>query len=122
MLKFWYSEHCTRPIKLLCCICSCLVIYFSASVAKLATLDTLYALAIGVSIHLIYLLLQWIPAVNNQRLNKWLLFSMPVLLLGYMISHFASIHRLVLSIQALGFVALGFFMVSIYSARAKRFD
>ena len=74
MLNFWYSERCTREIKLVTAISVCAIIYYCSGLAKLSVTWTLVSLAIGVVTHLLQLLgakfAQSRP--DAQRLNLFL--------------------------------------------------
>ena len=56
MLDFWYSEQCTREIKLVSCIVTCVMIYYFSTIAPLEALYVCFALAIGVLFHVLRLL------------------------------------------------------------------
>ena len=121
MLNFWYSERCTREIKLVTAISVCAIIYYCSGIAKLSVTWTLISLAIGVVTHLLQLLgakfAQSRP--DAQRLNL-LLTAVPVFAVIVLIYFLPSHTKIWLAIQAVGFWILGFIILSIQHNRAKR--
>ena len=121
MLNFWYSERCTREIKLVTAISVCAIIYYCSGLAKLSVTWTLISLAIGVVTHLLQLLgakfAQSRP--DAQRLNL-LLTAVPVFAVIVLIYFLPSQAKIWLAIQAVGFWILGFIILSIQHNRAKR--
>ncbi len=121
MLNFWYSERCTREIKLVTAISVCAIIYYCSSLAKLSVTWTLISLAIGVVTHLLQLLgakfAQSRP--DTQRLNLFLT-AVPVFAVIVLIYFLPSQAKIWLAIQAVGFCILGFIILSIHHNRAKR--
>ena len=54
LLNFWYSDRCTRQIKLMVCIATCAVIFYCTEIQKLPTFFAIISLALGISIHVLY--------------------------------------------------------------------
>ena len=121
MLNFWYSERCTREIKLVTAISVCAIIYYCSGLAKLSVTWTLISLAIGIVTHLLQLLgakfAQSRP--DAQRLNLFLT-AVPVFAVIVLIYFLPSHTKIWLAIQAVGFWILGFIILSIQHNRAKR--
>lgn len=123
MLNYWYSERCTREIKLIVSISTCVLIYLCSSIKQLSTSFTLVSLALGILLHILYKISLKIQSNSSFKTGfRILLFSLPMILFMILISLIPPQHKLMLSLQAFGFVALGLFIISIYSERAKRFD
>lgn len=121
MLNFWYSERCTREIKLMVSISTCVIIYLCSSIQQLSTSLTLASVGLGVLLHLlrhIYLKIQ----PNNPYKTGFsiVFFIFPLILFITLIGLIPPQHKLMLSLQSIGFVALGLFIISIYTERAKR--
>ena len=121
MLNFWYSERCHRQIKLVLCVLTCVLIYMTSQIMALSPLFIGLSLALGAFIHV---LKQWeFRRKAQQNHTLWLeviLFSLPLLVWLVMITYLPALHRWALMLQVLGFSAMGLFVVSIYSHRAKR--
>lgn len=123
MLDFWYSPRCHRQIKLLLCISMCLIIYMTARIAELSLTFTLISLGLGALIHvsrMIKLKLQ-AKARYNTALDS-LFFILPLMYWLILMLSLPSLHLWALMLQALSFMALGLFVVSIYMQRAPRFS
>ena len=72
ILDFWYSERCTRQIKLIICISTCVVIYLSAKPAELSIWFVGFALLIGISLHLTRECILKIKSQNsNVKAIQW---------------------------------------------------
>ena len=54
MLEFWYSERCSRQIKLIVVIATCIFIYAASTVAQLDPVFVGVSLAIGIVVHLLH--------------------------------------------------------------------
>ncbi|TCB35710.1 hypothetical protein E0H82_06905 [Acinetobacter sp. ANC 4910] len=121
MLEFWYSERCSREIKLLSSIVVCSAIYFCSSIAQLAPLWVGLSLILGVLIHVLFTQYLKLATSHPYRItlrNGIYIFQLFALLsLAYILPEQ---HKWVLWLQCIGFHALGLFLVSIYSNRAKR--
>ena len=123
MLHFWYSERCTRQIKLLICIVTVAVNLYFSEMAKLSTSLTLLSLALGVAIHGLYsflLKLQHRELAWSQRLHYLpsltFLIGLTVLLL-----QLPTEQQLVQGVQIIGFSLVGFYLASIYTNRTPRY-
>lgn len=122
ILDFWYSERCTRQIKLIICIMVCVAIHFSSVIQQLSPLFAGCSLALGVLIHVLrkWRLTLYKNNPNLQGLN--ILFTvLAIILLMLLINMLPSEQKLYLGIQSIGFVALGLFIVSLYQKRTKRY-
>ena len=123
LLDFWYSERCTREVKLISTILTCVIIYYCSSVEKLNTTFTLIALTVGVGIHFLRNLHLKINAKNPYAQGFNILFSvLPIMAILLMILLLPIHNKIWTGIQALGFTALGIFIVSIYTNRSPRHD
>lgn len=124
ILDFWYSERCTREIKLMTCISTCVIIFLCAKLTPLSSLFVGLSLAIGVFIHVLRMLSLKINATNPYQTGFQIIFF--VLILTAMINLLIQLpkvpHLWALAIQSIGFIALGLFIVSIYTGRSKRFE
>ena len=49
MLNFWYSERCSRQIKLIVCIATCVMIFMAAQVQQLGAIFIGLCLVIGIA-------------------------------------------------------------------------
>lgn len=123
MLDFWYSERCTREIKLITSIITCAIIYYSSTFEKLSPVLTICCLAIGMTIHLLRMLSLKIDASNPYSQGFKILFSIiPIAVILFIIMLLPQQNKIFTSVQAISFTALGLFIVSIYQNRAKRFQ
>lgn len=123
MLHFWYSERCTRPIKLLICIVTVAVTLYFSEMTKLSTSLTLLSLALGVAIHGLYsflLKLQHRELAWSQRLHY---LPSLTLLMGWMLLYLQlpGEHQLAQAVQLFGFSLTGFYIVSIYANHTPRY-
>lgn len=122
ILDFWYSERCTRQIKLLICIIVCIAIYFSSMKQQLSPLFAGLSLAVGILIHLLRKWRLKIHKSNPYHQGFNILFSViPIILFITIINMLPSNQKLYLAIQCLGFICLGLFIVSLYENRSKRY-
>lgn len=124
MLDFWYSERCTREIKLVSCISTCVIIFLCAKLMPLSSVFIGFSLAIGVLIHVLRMLSLKIKATNPHQTGFHILFF--VLILTATINLLIQLPKVpqlwALAIQCIGFIALGLFIVTIYTGRSKRFE
>ena len=121
MLDFWYSPRCTRQIKLILCISVCCIIFLSSKEIKLSMAHALIALIVGMIYHFKYQIEKKLE--ENKSYNKglkFIFFILPLIVLILLLMSLPNVGRLYLSIQTLGFTLIGFFLVSIYSSRAKK--
>lgn len=123
MLDFWYSARCSREMKVIISILTCVIIYYCATIEKLSPTFTVICLAIGISTHLLRMLGLKIAQHNVYAQGFKILFSIyPLLALMLLMAFLPAQHKILTSIHAIGFAALGLFIMSIYQNRAKRFD
>lgn len=121
MLQFWYSDRCTRQIKLLVCIATCVMIYLCSTVQQLSAMFTGINLMIGMGIHLLRALSLKIAADNPYKNGFTLLFRlMPFTALMTLIAALPTEHKVILILQSIGFIAIGLFILSTFPNR--RFD
>ncbi len=120
ILDFWYSERCTRQIKLIICISTCVVIYLSAKPAELSIWFVGFALLIGISLHLTRECILKIKSQNpNMKASQWLII-IPIIALIFLLFCLPKTNQFSLALQSIGFAALGFFIVTLYENRAPR--
>ena len=121
MFDFWYSERCTRGIKLAICIATCAIIYFLSNLQKLAPIFAISCLGIGIMTHLIWKALHRIKADHPHRKGVKVLGTIcPLTALILVILLLPNTQKTLLALQAIAFSALGLFIVSIYQNRAPR--
>lgn len=123
MLDFWYSARCHRQIKLFLCIAVCLMIYSTARVAELSLMFSLISVGLGAFIHVLRVIKIKLQA--QQRYNTALdsvFFILPLVYWLILMLSLPQYHLWALMLQAVGFMALGLFVISIYSQRAQRFS
>lgn len=123
MLDFWYSERCHRQIKLFLCVAVCLMIYSTARIAELSFIFTLISVGLGALIHVLRMIK--IKLLAENRYNTGLdsvFFILPLLYWLVLILSLPRLHLWALMLQAVGFMALGLFVISIYTQRAPRFS
>lgn len=121
MLQFWYSERCTREIKLVISISVCVLVFLCAEQKQLDPIFIGLSIAIGVLTHVLY---EW-KSKTTLALNpilRGILDFLPFICLIVLMYFLPDQQRLFLALQCVGFAALGLFIVSIYSQRSKRFD
>lgn len=123
MLDFWYSERCTRQVKLMVSIVLCIAIYYCSSIAKLSPLFVGISLAIGIILHVLKQLSLKTPTQTVQfKLLKALIMLLPAFVLASMVWSLPQQNLLYLILQCLGFIVLGFILIANYENRAKRSD
>lgn len=121
MLEFWYSDQCNRQIKLMVCIATCVMIYLCSTVQQLSPLFTGISIAIGMGLHGLRVLSLKIAADHPYKKGfAILILVMPLIALIILISALLTQHKIVLVIQAIGFAAIGLFILSTFPNR--RFD
>jgi len=123
MLDLWYSERCTREIKLIVSILTCAIIYYCATIEKLDPTFTGLSLALGISIHVLRMLALKMSKKNlDHQIVKVIFAVLPIMALAILIYFLPTQNKIFTAIQVTGFTALGLFIVSIYQNRAKRFE
>ena len=121
MVDFWYSERCTRGMKMGICIATCVIIYLSSTIEKLAAPFVIISLVLGIVNHFLQQKINRIASDNPYAQGFSIIgFVFPIILLISIISFLPQPHQWVLAIQVIGFSALGLFIVSIYQNRAPR--
>lgn len=121
MLEFWYSARCTRQIRLSICIAVCAVIYYCSSLQQLPALFAGLSLAIGMILHLLRRVdLKLADEISYRRAVQAVFSILPIAALLGLILYLPPGHKAILSIQCIGFSAIGLFLVSLYERRAKR--
>ncbi len=123
MLDFWYSERCTRQIKLIICIAVCAIIYYCSNIQQLSPLFEGLSLAVGLALHFLRIVHLNIANTNRYKPVFQIIFSMlPIIALIALIISLPQTHQAILALQCICFSAIGLFLVSIYENRAKRFE
>lgn len=121
MLAYWYNAP--RHIKLIFIIAVCAAIYAANQVQPLSPSYTILSLVLGFGLHFGQYLQTKIPARSSYKSNsQFLLRIYPLIIVAIVVWILSPQHNWILTIQALGFVLVGFFLVSIYQNRAKRFE
>ena len=121
MLKFWYSDQCSRELKLMVCIATCVIIYLCSTLQQLSPILTGISVGIGLSIHVLRALSLKIAANNPYKKGfEIIVFIMPLMAFITLISVLPAQHKLMLAIQAIGFAAIGLFILSGFPKR--KFD
>ena len=121
MLQFWYSDKCTRQIKLLVSIATCVMIYLCSTVQQLSAMFSGISLMIGMSIHLLRALNLKIAADHPYKNGFALLFwVIPFTALMTLIAALPTEHKIMLILQTIGFTAIGLFILSTFPNR--KFD
>lgn len=124
MFKFWYSDQCSRQIKLMICIGLCIVIFGCAEVLKLPESISIASVLFGVILHFIYQFKQKKQSQNHYAYDFGfaLIFILGLGLIFSFLPRNSSYEFSLLALQGFGFCLLGLCTVSIYGNRAKRFD
>ena len=121
MLQFWYSDRCTRQIKLMVCIATCVMIYLCSTVQQLSAMFSGISLMIGMGIHLLRALSLKIAEDNAYRNGFTILFRLiPFTALITLIAALPTEHKIMLILQMIGFTAIGLFILSTFPNR--KFD
>ncbi|MCH2071899.1 hypothetical protein [Acinetobacter pittii] len=121
MLAYWYNAP--RHIKLIFIIVVCVAIYAANQVQPLSPTYTVLSLVLGFGLHFGQYLQTKIPDRSLYKSNfQFLLRIYPFIIVAIVVWILPPQHNWIVMIQALGFVLVGFFLVSIYQNRAKRFD
>ncbi|MDM1245906.1 hypothetical protein HX005_00610 [Acinetobacter sp. R933-2] len=124
MLDFWYSERCTRQVKLIVSIMLCIVIFYCSNIEKLSPIFVGIGLVLGMALHVLYRAASQKAAQNPQK--KWMKIAavyLPIFIQITIIYWFLKQSNFVyLAIQALGFMMLGLVLISNYQNRSKCSD
>ncbi|AIL74478.1 hypothetical protein [Acinetobacter baumannii] len=120
MLAYWYNAP--RHIKLIFIIVVCAAIYAANQVQPLSPTYTVLSLVLGFWLHFGQYLQTKIPEHSSYKLKlQFLLRIYPLIIVAIIMWLLPPQHNWIATLQALGFVLVGFFLVSIYQNRAKRF-
>ena len=123
LLNLWYSDRCTRQIKLMVCIATCAVIFYCTEIQKLPTVFAIISLALGISTHVLYQYTQKLGKDHSYAQTlKWGASIFPLAVLAIMIFMLPAFNQLYTALQCIGFSALGLFLVSLYENRSPRHD
>ena len=118
MLQFWYSDKCTRQIKLLVSIATCVMIYLCSTVQQLSAMFSGISLMIGMSIHLLRALNLKIAADHPYKNGFTLLFwVIPFTAMMTLMAALPTEHKIMLILQTIGFTAIGLFILSTFPNR-----
>ncbi len=121
MLEFWYSDQCSRQIRLMVCIATCVMIYLCSTVQQLSPIFTGISIVIGMGIHGLRASSLKIAADNPYKKGfAILILAMPLMAFITLISALPTQHKIILALQAIGFAAIGLFILSMFPNR--RFD
>ncbi|MFT4020798.1 MAG: hypothetical protein QM666_04685 [Acinetobacter sp.] len=121
MLNHWYQLP--RQVKTIVVISTCVVIYLCQGIQALAPIYVGMGVVIGLGIYGLQEFHRKRAENHTSRrgfafLIHLLSITMPFLYLAFL----PRTHFLIMIIQGLGFILLGFFLISIYQHRAKRHD
>lgn len=121
MLHFWYSERCTRQIKLIVCIATCVMIFIAAKGQQLDAIFIGFSLLIGLVTHLLYMMQLKMAQEHPYRegVTRLAIF-VPMIALIVLMGYLPEQHKVVLALQCVGFTGVGLFLVSIQAQRVKR--
>ena len=123
LLNLWYSDRCTRQIKLMVCIATCAVIFYCTEIQKLPTIFAIISLALGIATHALYQYAHRLKLEHSYaQIFRRLTSIFPLTILAVMIFMLPAINKLYTALQCIGFSALGLFLVSIYENRSPRHD
>ncbi|CAI3151488.1 hypothetical protein MWMV2_MWMV2_02764 [Acinetobacter oleivorans] len=121
MLAYWYNAP--RNIKLILIVAVCMAVYVANQVQPLSPIYTVLSLIFGFGLHAGHYLNSRISNNESYKSSFRLLSSIYTILIVVILMYLLPAqHKWTLAIQALGFVLVGFFLVSIHQNRAKRFD
>ncbi len=121
MLQYWYSERCTRQIKLVISILTIAVTLYFSEISKLSTTLTLFSLLLGLSVHLLYCAYLKIQLDYSHRPILKILFAIIPWIAGLILFlRLPDLGKIAQAVQILGFSLIGFYIVSMYGNRAPR--
>lgn len=121
MLAYWYNAP--RHIKLIFIVAVCVAVYAANQVQPLSPIYTALSLIFGFGLHVGHYLNSKISNNKSYKSSFGILSSIyPIFIVVILMYLLPAQHKWILALQALGFVLVGFFLVSIYQNRAKRFD
>ena len=121
MLNFWYSERCSRQIKLIVCIATCVMIFMAAQVQQLGAIFIGLSLVIGIATHLLRGVQLKIGQDNpySEGFSRLVVF-LPLIALICLLGYLPAQDKIALALQCIGFSGIGLFLVSIHAQREKR--
>ena len=121
MLSFWYSERCSREIKLIICIATCVMIVIAAQVQQLGAIFIGLSLGIGITTHLLRGAHLKIAQGNpyQEGFSRLVVF-LPLIALICLLGYLPAQDKIALALQCIGFSGIGLFLVSIHAQREKR--
>ncbi len=109
MLVYWYNAP--RHIKLIFIIVVCAAIYAANQVQPLSSTYTVLSLVLGFGLHFGQYLQTKIPARSSYKSNfQFLLRIYPFIIVAIVVWILPPQHNWIVTIQALGFVLVGFFL------------
>ncbi|KQG45690.1 hypothetical protein KIP84_16270 [Acinetobacter sp. BHS4] len=121
MLAYWYNAP--RHIKLIFIIVVCVAVYAANQVQPLSPIYTILSLIFGFGLHIGHDLNTKFSNNTSGKSSLGVLIKIyPILIIIILMYLLPVQHEWIHLIQALGFVLIGFFLVSIYQNRAKRFN
>lgn len=125
MLNFLNSKYRNRKIRLIVIIATCVAIYLASAQIQLSTALVLISIALGILIHVMRTMSAKLKAEHPYRNGFQSLSNIiPIVIVITMMGYFPDVKSppqiIALGIQVLGFIAVGFFLVSNYTNRAKR--
>lgn len=121
MLAYWYNAP--RHIKLIFIIVVCVAVYAANQVQPLSPIYTILSLIFGFGLHIgHYSNTKFSNNTSGKSSLGVLIKIYPILIIIILMYLLPVQHEWIHLIQALGFVLVGFFLVSIYQNRAKRFN
>lgn len=114
MIKFSCSKYWTRQTQLITCIGTCAFLYCISTVAALSSIFVLLSVFLGIGIYALQLLIKRIPDQLKYRKGVLILcWVLPVIMLGIIQSYLDQTHKLALMLQVIGFIVLGWLLVSL---------
>ena len=120
MLDYWYSARCTRQIKLVVCILTCVIIYLASTFAALDRTSTIISLILGMGLHIGYQKIKKMSDEHPYQRGFHILFIVVLILIPVnLVQLLFKQHSIALLVQCVGFTAIGLFMLSLQSQRAK---
>lgn len=122
MLEFWYSNRCTRQIKLALCVLTFALVYWSSSITKITTSFACVSLLLGLSLHVFYQLGLKTALIKQKNLFSLICSSTFILVLAGLIWSLPENNKEIAALQVIGYSTLGFFVISIYALRSRRHD
>lgn len=121
MLAYWYNAP--RHIKLIFIIVVCVAVYAANQVQPLPPIYTILSLIFGFGLHIGHYLNTKLSNNTSGKSSLGVLIKIyPILIIIILMYLLPVQYKWIHLIQALGFVLIGFFLVSIYQNRAKRFE